>query len=118
MVKVILDYIKNLSLIEIIIFSVALTAIFVTIKCQSSIFKKAKETEEPVQDNTDNTDIQKEGFCTCQDMSSETCSKPETIQLLYNKGLLTEFTDLTKFQDTSKWKVASAYDKFYKYGKK
>ena len=40
----------------------------------------------------------KETFCTCQDAVSKRCPSPKVIMDLYNKGILTENSDLKNIQ--------------------
>lgn len=101
-----------------LIFSIALSALLLYALIQ--IIKRVdQENKEKKQENASApTTEKKESFCTCQGLGRETCNNPQVMQALYNTNTLTEYTDLRKFQDTSKWKNASPYDQFYVYDKK
>ena len=52
----------------------------------------------------------KETFCTCQEAVTKRCPSPEVLTDLYNRGILTEYTDLVN----NGWKSVMPYDNFEK----
>ena len=48
----------------------------------------------------------KETFCTCQDVVSKRCPSPQVLTDLYNKGILTENSDLKNID----WREVMPYD--------
>lgn len=102
-----------LELVLTICISVAVLYLLIQIsKCTTGQYKKDKAGV-----NKTAAD-KKESFCTCQGLGRKTCNNPQVMQALYNTNTLTEYTDLRKLQDTSVWKNAAPYDRFYQYNTK
>ena len=53
-----------------------------------------------------------EHFCSCRNMTNKICPDPKLLTSLYEKGLLTENTDLKKFGKPT-WKTIMPDDQFY-----
>jgi hypothetical protein len=53
-----------------------------------------------------------ESFCSCRNMITKICPNPKELTSLYERGILTENTDLRKFGKPT-WKTIMPDDQFY-----
>jgi hypothetical protein len=54
----------------------------------------------------------KDTFCTCRSPAQNVCPDRAELIDLYDKGILTENSDIRKMQGETAWKIDTPYDQF------